>query len=145
MDESSMTNDESAPRVLSDAEVDDLEKKIRPTILRDDGILDADARWFRVPELLHSLREARRERDDYLEAMRCAESEVTLYRQEFNAANAEVEFRTQERDAARAALRSLMDDGHFYNCLAGQRGHPPGDEACSKACHEIRRALGEAP
>src|SRR5262245_40566489 len=123
MDESSMTNGGSVPRVLAEAEVDDLEKKIRPTILRDDGILDADARWFRVPELLHSLREARRERD---------------HSDALNHAAVRIIKRTEaERDAARAALRDLSK--RWHNFAHGEEW--PDWQKCP-CCADVHYALG---
>jgi hypothetical protein len=39
-----------------------------------------------------------------------------------------------------AALEATVTNGHYNECLAGQRGHGQ----CSQVCHKVRAALAKA-
>ncbi len=42
------------------------------------------------------------------------------------------------------ALVFLMKDGHFDECIPGQRGGHPDDERCSQVCTMFRKAIDKA-
>lgn len=42
------------------------------------------------------------------------------------------------------ALQFVMKNGHFDECIPGQRGEVPDDERCSHVCTLFRKAIAKA-
>ena len=42
-------------------------------------------------------------------------------------------------------IKTLVDNGHFYDCLPGQRGDPPDDNHCSFVCTLSRALIATTP
>jgi hypothetical protein len=147
-------------RVLADAELDEIQ---------DHAITGEDTL---AANLLYSLREARRERDEARSAQDRAELKAKQYysvlesacpgcaedTEAFNrvfytkhAENIALKITRdqllRERDEARAALREAMNNlGHLamYTCRQAWHDDPDGMEAIVEMCERARRALGEA-